>query len=168
MLPSTYCSLLFLRRGDHILLAMKKRGFGSNRYNGVGGKIEPGETIEQALVRECQEEIKVTPTAFEKVAEHDFYMDSDTQSPWHLYVHTYIATAWAGEPVETEEMAPRWFSTSSIPYDAMWQDDIYWLPQVLEGKKVVGEYTFLANESLTSHTVREVASLPGAIPYKAE
>ncbi len=47
-------TLLFLRKNNHILLAMKKRGFGADRWNGVGGKLEPGETIEQALVRECQ------------------------------------------------------------------------------------------------------------------
>jgi NADH pyrophosphatase NudC (nudix superfamily) len=65
-------TLLFLQKDDQILLAMKKRGFGSDRYNGVGGKLEPGETIEQALIRECQEEIEVTPLSYRKVAEHDF------------------------------------------------------------------------------------------------
>ena len=51
MSQDKYCSLLFLRRDDQILLAMKKRGFGSDRYNGVGGKIEPGDTVEQAMIR---------------------------------------------------------------------------------------------------------------------
>jgi len=50
-----HLTLLFLIKEDQILLAMKKRGFGMGRFNGVGGKIEPGETIEQAMIRECQE-----------------------------------------------------------------------------------------------------------------
>lgn len=54
-------TLLFLVRDDEILLAMKKRGFGANRYNGVGGKLDPGETVEQTLVRESEEEISVKP-----------------------------------------------------------------------------------------------------------
>jgi len=34
---------------------MKKRGFGAGRYNGFGGKVEPGETILQGAQRELQE-----------------------------------------------------------------------------------------------------------------
>ncbi|HET6924778.1 MAG TPA: NUDIX domain-containing protein, partial [Candidatus Saccharimonadales bacterium] len=66
------CTLALLVRNDSILLAMKKRGFGQGLWNGAGGKVEAGETIEQAMIRECQEEISVTPTTFEKVAVHDF------------------------------------------------------------------------------------------------
>ena len=43
-----------------ICLAMKKRGFGKGRWNGVGGKVEAGETIEAAAMREAREEIGVT------------------------------------------------------------------------------------------------------------
>ena len=41
-----------------ICLAMKKRGFGVNRWNGVGGKVDDqNETIEEAAKRETKEEI---------------------------------------------------------------------------------------------------------------
>jgi 8-oxo-dGTP pyrophosphatase MutT (NUDIX family) len=44
-------TLLFLHKPDEqkILLAMKKRGFGEGKWNGVGGKREPGESIEGAV-----------------------------------------------------------------------------------------------------------------------
>ena len=54
-------TLLFLLKENQILLGMKKRGFGAGKYNGIGGKLEPDETVEQAMVRETQEEIGVTP-----------------------------------------------------------------------------------------------------------
>ncbi|KAG9121313.1 hypothetical protein FRC07_002763, partial [Ceratobasidium sp. 392] len=39
-----------------VLLGYKKRGFGKGMYNGFGGKVDPGETVLQAGVRELQEE----------------------------------------------------------------------------------------------------------------
>lgn len=154
------CTLLFLKKDDSILLAMKKRGFGSDRYNGIGGKIDPGETIEQALVRECQEEIEVTPGHYWKVAEHDF-VQKDGEKPWRMYVHVYLSDEWEGEPTETEEMAPEWFKIANIPYHNMWQDDEYWLPQVLAGQKVYGEFTFDENDNMLTHDVKVVEVLPG-------
>lgn len=152
-------TLLLLRRDDEVLLAMKKRGFGAGRWNGVGGKLNPGETIEQALVRECQEEIGVTPTEYHKIAEHDFVLDSVSQTPWHMFVHTYICSQWKGEPAETEEMAPRWFKISDIPYDDMWQDDHYWMPQAYDGKLLKTVFTFDEQDNLLSQTIQEVESL---------
>jgi 8-oxo-dGTP pyrophosphatase MutT (NUDIX family) len=81
--PDIRRTLLFLITEDKILLAMKKRGFGTGKWNGVGGKIESGESLEAALVRECQEEIGVTPTSWRPVAELDFVQDSTTD-PWHM------------------------------------------------------------------------------------
>lgn len=153
--PDIRRTLLFLRKDDKILLAMKKRGFGMGRWNGVGGKIEKGETIEQALIRECQEEIGVTPTSYTAVAELDFIQDADVD-PWHMYVYAYIANAWEGEPVESEEMAPAWYDITEIPYSEMWQDDTYWLPLVLAGDKVTGTFTFDANDNLTMHDIAVV------------
>ena len=46
-------TLLYLRKNDEILLAKKKRGFAKDKYNGVGGKVENGETPEEAAIREC-------------------------------------------------------------------------------------------------------------------
>lgn len=158
-----YCTLVFLVREDKVLLAMKKRGFGKGHWNGVGGKIEPGETLDQAIVRETQEEISVTPVSYKKVAEHDFLMDSDTK-PWHMYVHTYICDQWESDPQESEEMKPQWYKKDEIPFDTMWQDDPYWLPQVLRGEKVVGEYSFDSKNKLVSHAVKTVDKLPHSIP----
>lgn len=157
------CTLIFFVREGQILLAMKKRGFGADRYNGVGGKLEAGESLEAALIRESQEEIGVTPVHFWKVAEHDF-MQNESDTPWRMYVHAYLCDKWEGEPIETDEMAPKWFAVKDIPYDKMWQDDEYWLPQVLSGSKVSGQYTFDENDTMLSHRIDIVETLPGTIP----
>lgn len=152
----TICTLLFLVRPGEILLAMKKRGFGKGLWNGVGGKIEPGESIEQAMMRECEEEIGVRPAVFTKVAIHEFvYQSSDKP----VIVHAYLCTEWAGEPHETEEMAPQWFKQSLIPYSAMWEDDQYWLPRVLDGQLLQTRFVFTDDEVLLDKHITSVELL---------
>jgi 8-oxo-dGTP diphosphatase len=147
-------TLLFLQREDEILLAMKKRRFGAGKWNGTGGKVEPGETFQQAAIRECEEEIGVTPHILQKVGELHFFDLPDVEH----YAHVYTASEWEGVPQESEEMAPRWFKVNEIPFDMMWPDDIYWMPLMLAGKQFKGTFT-VENDILIACDIREVTSL---------
>jgi len=158
--PDIRRTLLLLKRDDEILLAMKKRGFGEGKWNGVGGKLEPGETVTQALVRECREEIGVIPMNHWQVAELDFIQDAETENPWHMYVYAYLCDEWEREPEESEEMRPQWFNIKDIPYANMWDDDEYWMPMVLSGDKVTGMFTFDADDKMISHSVSVQDTLP--------
>src|SRR5438046_10701335 len=118
--------------------------------NGVGGKVEAGETVEAAAIRECREEIGVTPLEVTAAGEHEFLMDADTE-PWRLHVHVFTARRWEGEPVETDEAAPRWFRVDEVPYDQMWADDRFWLPQVIAGQAIRGRFEFDSDEVRLPH-----------------
>ena len=150
-------TLLFILEDDSVLLAMKKRGFGAGRWNGVGGKLDEGETIEEALVRECQEEISVTPTQYKKMAEILFDEHHNGERS-QMQVHVYVCEAYEGEPKESEEMAPEWYKLNELPFDEMWPDDPYWLPQVLDGKKLKATFVLDEHDAITSHEVLEVDS----------
>lgn len=152
------CTLVFLLRGDEILLAMKQRGVGAGYWNGPGGKVDPGETIEQAMVRECEEEISVTPTRYYKVAYHDFVLQNENGS-WHQWTHTYVATEWQGEPTASAEMLPQWFNQAEIPYDRMWPDDESWLLLVLSGKKLRTEFHLSPDNTVEKQRIIEVKEL---------
>jgi 8-oxo-dGTP pyrophosphatase MutT (NUDIX family) len=149
-------TLLFLvKRHEEIisdiLLAMKKRGFGMGKWNGVGGKVDAGETIEEAARREAKEEIGVDVGVLTKVAEISFYFRGNPE--WNQLVHVYTTDDWKGEPRETEEMAPAWYHPSTIPYDIMWQDDIYWIPKMLLGEYISASFTFGENEMILEKKV---------------
>lgn len=151
-------TLLFLRDNDKILLAMKKRGFGAGRWNGVGGKLDEGENIEQAMIRETEEEIGVTPVDYTHVADILFHELHDGLIA-EMHVSVFTATKWQGEPSESEEMAPQWFDLSEIPYQEMWPDDPHWLPQVLAGKKLRAQFELDENDGIMSKQVTEVDEL---------
>lgn len=150
-------SLLFLLRDDKILLAMKKRRYGAGKWNGVGGKADPGESAEQAAIRECQEEIGVTPVNPKLVGNLKFY-EKDDPSFGHD-CHIFTATKWRGDPVETEEMRPEWFDIKDIPYKQMWPDDELWLPRLLEGALFRGSVTTDGSNELVSYDIKTVPRL---------
>lgn len=75
----------------------------------VGGKVEPGETREQALIRECQEELAVT------VAVQDVFMEVDHVYP-DLIVHLTLfnASIAEGVPQKIEHNDLRWITVEEI------------------------------------------------------
>ena len=133
-------TLAYLLKDDKICLGMKKRGFGEGNWNGYGGKVEEGESIEAGVIREIGEEsnVSVQKGDLNKVAIVEFVFKDGK----HLEVHTYFVRAWEGEPEETEEMKPEWFSYDAIPYEKMWADDIHWLPRALKGENLFGKVWF--------------------------
>ena len=76
----------------------------------VGGKVEPGETKEQALIRECQEELAVT------LSVGDVFMDAVHEYP-DITVHLTLfnATIAEGVPVMLEHNNIKWITLSEIP-----------------------------------------------------
>lgn len=148
-------TLCLLKKDDQILLAMKKRGFGEGKYNGVGGKIENNETPDEAMIRETKEEISVTPTKYEQVGiiEFDEYYKGNKQN---LVFYLYFVYEWEGTPLETEEMNPKWFNINDIPYSQMFPDDKYWLPLILEGKKIRAYFEFDENWNLLTKKIDDL------------
>ncbi len=143
-------TLVLVEKEGQLLLGMKKRGFGAGRWNGFGGKVNEGETVEEAAVRETKEESNITPKALNARGVLTFMWQG---RPDTLEVHVFKASNYDGEPQETEEMRPKWFNVSEIPYDEMWTDDKYWLPLYLAGKKFKGQFLFDDKDQVLSHEI---------------
>ena len=135
-------TLCIIHQHPNILLGMKKRGFGAGRWNGFGGKVAAGETIENAARRELEEEAGIRVENLYKVGiiEYEF-----KGNPEILQVHFFKSDDFLGEIKESEEMRPQWFHIDEIPFKEMWPDDIHWIPLFLSGKKFKGK--FLLGES---------------------
>lgn len=163
MKQSTLCLFIRENHGDkELLLAMKKRGFGIGKWNGVGGKIDSqkgDKNIIDAAIRETEEEIGVKIKELEKVAFLRFEFENISKKNWDQDVHVFLVRSWDGEPVESEEMTPKWFKVNEIPFSEMWPDDKIWLPKILEGNKVKAKFIFEDDEVIVDHNIEIVEKL---------
>ncbi len=153
-------TLCFLVKQDEICIAMKKRGFGVGKWNGFGGKVGDGETIKQATIRELEEEAGVVAREQDLLAVARIKFWFNDKPKWNQEMHAFFIESWQGEPTESQEMKPSWFNKKDLPYDTMWVDDKYWLPQVLAGQKINAEFYFNnLGDDLDKYDVREVTDL---------
>ncbi|KAJ1893915.1 hypothetical protein LPJ66_005487 [Kickxella alabastrina] len=140
-----------------VLLGLKKRGFGQNKYNGFGGKVEPQESISQGAIRELTEESCLRARSVNKRGVLFFYFEND---PVTMEVHVFDTVEYEGEWEETEEMAPKWFGVGDMPFDRMWKDDERWWPMFIRGKKFIGRFWFLEDQvTIVREELAEVDSL---------
>ncbi len=146
--PVERATLLFVVKDEQILLIRKKRGLGAGKVNGPGGRIDPGETPEQCAVRECGEELCITPTGVREAGELRFQF-ADGHA---IHGYVFTATDLEGTPTETDEAVPLWTPLDAIPYDEMWQDDRLWLPLMLERRWFDGRFLF-DDDTMLGHTV---------------
>lgn len=146
-------TLCVVHQPPRVLLGMKKRGFGAGRWNGFGGKIKNGESIEDATRRETQEESGVEIKNLNKVGIMEFEFKENSEI---VEVHVFKSTDFKGELAESEEMRPQWFYVDEIPFKEMWPDDLYWMPLFLSGKKFKGKFLFGKLDTILEKELIEV------------
>jgi 8-oxo-dGTP diphosphatase len=129
---------LFIGADGKILLGLRapSKKVWPNHWDTIGGRVEAGESLDDALVREAREEVGVTPTRFKLIAiirerKPEIYGDA-------LH-HVYAVTAWQdGDPANIcdEHTELKWFSLSEMRLLSNLVDSDYPLfaEQALTGK----------------------------------
>lgn len=138
-------TLVVIHDNERILLGLKKRGFGMGKWNGFGGKIKAGERAMDAARREVLEECGLTIEKLEPRGSLTFTFSDNDDMP---KVALFVARAYQGEIIESDEMRPQWFALDKIPYENMWADDKIWLPRVLAGESVQGKFEFSPTKTI--------------------
>lgn len=109
-----------IKNEDTILAT--RRGYGEfiDRWEFPGGKIEVGETPEDALIREIEEELSINITIKHFVTTVDYDYPN-----FHLSMRCYLCTQSAGQLTLNEHNDAKWLHKSEL-------NDLDWLPADLE------------------------------------
>ena len=130
----------------------------------VGGKVEPGETKEQALIRECKEELDIP------LSVGDVFMDVVHEYP-DLTVHLTLfnATISEGEPQRLEHNDIQWITPREIPNYAFCPADEEIINKImtdsyykkhLEFVKTIVNVSDISNENINENSQDLLAALP--------
>lgn len=124
--------LCYLRRDGHTLMLHKRRGEGRGKHNGLGGKLEPGESPEDALRREVLEEsgLVLHSARLRGVLTFPLFDGSDD---WYVFVYT--SDDFGGELRASDEGELRWVPDGELPSLDLYEGDRVFLPW-LEGERV--------------------------------
>ena len=115
-------TLCYIERGQQYLMlhrTKKKNDMNQDKWSGVGGHFEPGETPEQCLLREAWEETGFTLTEYRYRGivyfRSDGYPDED--------MHLFTATGWTGEQKICDEGDLEWIDKSRLMELTVWEGD---------------------------------------------
>lgn len=147
--PDLIGTLVFAVQGQQVLLIEKKTGHGKGLLNGPGGKLDPGEPPAQCAERELYEELSVRCDRLQLMARLRFV---DLAGPQWLGF-AYLGQGLQGVPQESVEARPLWYPVDRLPLHRMWPDDAIWLPTILAGQPLSGDF-LLQGQSLLAHAVR--------------
>ena len=102
--------------------------------------MQEEELPEKAAVREMLEEtgLRVSGLRFNGIL--NFYLGDSKELDQTVFVFSCKKSS--GKMRGSSEGELRWFSVAAIPYREMWQDDQVWLPLLLDGKSLVGDFYF--------------------------
>ena len=153
--PEEQATLVYLLRGDSVLLIRKLRGHGTGKINAPGGRIEPGESVQACAIREVAEEVGIQVRTLELRALLRY---DDPAESLAIEGFAFVSSEFHGAAVRTAEADPFWCRIDEVPYDEMWENDRVWLPRVLLGERIRADFRFRRNR-LVAHTVAPVTKI---------
>ena len=148
-------TLCYILKDDKTLLInFTKPGMSYGKWNGVGGKIDPGETPEEAVVREVKEETGLTiknPKMRGLLTFPEFF-GQDAEGDWRVFVFT--TTEFEGELItESREGKFEWIDMDKVLDLNVWADDHLWFPLLKQDRFFTGKFVFDKEGDIAEHNV---------------
>ncbi len=145
-------TLCYVKHNRHTLMIhrIKKAGdIHEGKWNGLGGKLEPGESPEQCVIREVREE---SGLEIENPRYHGLLVFVDFKGDdWYVWVFT--AEKFSGELTESGEGRLEWIPNEDIPSLRLWPSDLVFLPWLENGKIFSARFQYHGEEMLEHEVV---------------
>lgn len=151
MIGSVLC---YVRKDQHVLMlhrVKKVNDFHEGKWNGLGGKMEPGESPEDCLLREIHEESGLTLTEYDMKGILTFPL-FDGVNDWLVFLFT--ADGFEGELQECSEGNLKWIPEEELLDLNLWEGDRYFLNWIEEERPFFSATFEYQSKKLISHKVQ--------------
>lgn len=121
-------TLCYVKKGDQTLMLhrVKKKGdMHAGKWNGLGGKVERGETPEACAIREVHEEsgLKVSEPRFKGFIT---FPQFDGKNDWYVFVFRF--DKFSGDLIESPEGDLKWITSTEMSEISLWEGDKIFMP----------------------------------------
>ncbi len=138
----------------------KENDFHAGKYVGVGGRIEPGETPLECILRELKEETGYELTSKDIKFRGYIYFDEINRDKtkedlpafnWLTFIYSaHVSNKKYFENLEGDLF---WFNVNQIPYDQMWEGDKIFTPEIIETSNIIQGKFLYDGEKIVSWTM---------------
>lgn len=145
---ATLCYVKHNRQTLMIHRTKKANDIHEGKWNGLGGKLEAGESPEQCVIREVREEagLEITHPRY-----HGLLVFADFKSEdWYVWVFT--ATDFSGDLIDSNEGHLRWIPDEEVASLRLWPSDLVFLPWLASDRVFSARFQY-QGEQMLGHEV---------------
>ena len=147
-------TLCLIVENDMVLLMLRNKkphDVHLNKYNGLGGKVEKGESKTQCVIREVFEEAGVILTDYKYVGKVTFKNFGNNIGKEVMYC--FVAYEYKNKIGECDEGELEWVNKTEILHLPLWEGDKYFLMNIISGKKFTA-YLHYDGEKVIDYNIK--------------
>ena len=145
-------TLCYVQKDNKTLMlhrVKKENDYHEGKWNGLGGKFEPGESPEECAIREIKEESGLEVKS-PRLKGFISFPNFDRKNDWNVFVFT--ADNFTGELIDSPEGNLEWINNDKLSELNLWEGDKIFIPWIFDDKFFSAKFIYEDGE-FVSHTV---------------